>query len=74
MTCSYCSICPTLFPSGVRANSDHTQSIQFLVAAREYKESLRAPGEIDTVKSFAKLSEIVEKFVRDRSPFEVNVK
>lgn len=50
-----------------------TQSIQFLVAVKEYKEIVRAPGEADPTKPFAKLIGIIDKFVRDRSPFEVNL-
>lgn len=51
-----------------------SESLQFLIAVNEFKKSLRTPGETDdTTKHFAKLCEIIDKFVRDRSPFEVNI-
>ena len=42
----------------------NTQSLQFLVAAMEFKES---------TADYEKFANIVDKFVRDRSPFEVNI-
>lgn len=40
------------------------QSLQFLVAAMEFKESNT---------DYDNFTEIIDKFVRDRSPFEVNI-
>lgn len=63
---------PPLSPP-VSALKPIIQSIQFLVAVKEYEESLRVQDELDATNLFEKLSEIIDKFVRDRSPFEVNV-
>lgn len=51
----------------------NTQSIQFLVAVKQYEESFLMPGEVYTTKSFVKLGQISDKFIRDTSPFEVNI-
>lgn len=57
----------------VAALTPTIQSIQFLVAVKEYKDFLRAQGELDATNPLVKLSDIVDKFVRDGSPFEVNI-
>lgn len=44
-----------------------------MVAVNEYEKSVGALDDTDVTKSFAKLGEIIDEFVRDGSPFEVNI-
>ena len=73
------SLPPTLcFPVAGLTTGVTKQSLQFLVAAGAFKESLAkeslaTPDTADGKTSFDTFVAVVNKFIEDNSPFEVNI-